>query len=209
MEALRSRIGRELHDDLGQRIAMLTLRVFELQSLTPPDNKALLKGLEELATGVEELAATTNRLSHDLHPGKLQLIGLERTIEALCKEVSTQYGLEIDFRVHAGPQQLPTDIELCILRLTQEALSNVVKHSGSPRAIVSLEWSTDRAKLLVVDQGNGIELGHDEFKGGLGLLTMRERVELLDGEFVIHSGSTGTQVEATVPLRPRALNRTP
>jgi signal transduction histidine kinase len=208
LEEERRRIARELHDDIGQQIALAIIRLEALRAEVPPRRKHLRRQLTELSEALAGIATATSNLSHGLHPARLHHLGLPKALEGLCREISTRHGVEVTFCRDDDCNEFPPDVGLCVYRVAQEALNNVLKHSESPRATVSLTTAEGVVKLLITDYGQGLQLEPDSSKAGLGLFTMRERVELLGGHFVIHSGSTGTQVEATVPLPAVTSNRT-
>jgi signal transduction histidine kinase len=140
-------------------------------------------------------------MSYDLHPSKLRHLGLVSALDGLCQELRRRHKLEIDFTRGEVPPDLPKEISLCLFRIAQECLSNVIKHSGAQKARVELLGNDFQVKLLVSDSGVGFEIDSPGLKKGLGLVGMRERLRLVGGSIAIDSGpSLGTQIEATVPL---------
>jgi signal transduction histidine kinase len=123
-------------------------------------------------------------------------------IKDCCDEFSEYQGLTVEFRHQGFPAALPKDVALCVFRVAQESLHNVVKHSGATEALVVLEKSDDAVKLSVSDQGGGFDPESARVNGGLGLISMRERLRLVGGEIFISSQvSQGTQVNVTIPLK--------
>jgi signal transduction histidine kinase len=132
---------------------------------------------------------------------KLEQLGLVAAVRGLCKELGHNQGLPIDFSHADLPEAIPPDVALCLYRIAQEALRNVVKHSGAASAIVALHVQGSSICLEVRDNGNGFDSAAVTGQGGLGLVSMRERLRLVEGELVIESTrAVGTRLEARVPL---------
>jgi signal transduction histidine kinase len=199
-EVERRRIARELHDDVNQSLALLAMEIDLLagspnQSPTDTPNR-----VRELSTRLKELSSSVHDLSHQLHPSKLVQLGLVVAVRGLCKELSHSHGLDVKFTHYPEPSMIPQDTALCLYRIAQEALQNVVKHSGSRHAAVAL-WETAHAICLrVVDDGIGFDLDAVGSNGGLGLVSMRERLHLVGGEITIDSRPLGgTRIDVCVP----------
>jgi signal transduction histidine kinase len=141
-------------------------------------------------------------LSHQLHPSKLEQLGLVASVRGLCKELTQSHGLPVAFTHDGFPEVIPEDAALCLYRIVQEALRNVLKHSGARHARVELSRSGEMMCLLqVVDDGAGFDPGSIRAREGLGLVSMRERLHLVNGSIVITSRpSGGTRIEVRVPL---------
>ena len=200
-EEERSRIARDLHDDINQRMAFLQIGLDQFKhtslEITPEDRKQLDK-LVEVAS---EISADLHNMSHQLHPGKLDLQGLVAALASFCKELSHQYSLQVVFLHHNVPVHLPKDIELCLFRVSQEALRNVVKHARTSKATVKLSAQAGAIELCVSDFGLGFNAATVAGKGGLGLISMCERLRLVGGLLVIESKpSHGTRICARIPL---------
>jgi PAS domain S-box-containing protein len=200
-ESERRRIARELHDDLNQSLALLSVEM-ELLGQEPPGSPTLLRGrMHELSARIKQLSSSVHNLSHQLHPSNLEQLGLLTAVRSLCKELTESHDLSIDFSHHQVPEVIPGDTALCLYRIVQEALRNVIKHSGAEHADVELSGSAGGICLRIVDNGAGFTPSA-EHKGGLGLVSMRERLRLVGGEIAIESlPSAGTRVEVFVPLR--------
>jgi PAS domain S-box-containing protein len=200
-EEERSRIARELHDDLSQNMALIQIALEELQS-NLPDLSATAKGqLDDIARRVSEVSSDIHHLSHQLHPAKLDTLGLVAALASYCREFSKQHHLQIQFVEHDVPRSLPKNITLCIYRIVQEALWNVVKHSGTREVEIELTGSPVTVDLCVTDSGAGFDPELIQGKGGLGLISMRERLRLVGGELHIESQpSRGTRINAGVPI---------
>ena len=206
-EAERSRIGRELHDDLGQQTALLAWKLKKL-SRTPGLSRARMRaGLMEAEESLQDLAVAIHDLTHQLHPAKLKLLGLVHALEALCRDVSKESGVHVRFESNGIPSDVPERTALCVFRVTQEALQNAAKHSGALEIDVQLSATPSQLALRVSDTGHGFDpLASDA--AGIGLLTMRERVELSEGRLLIEtSPASGTTIEAVLPIAPRVPAR--
>jgi signal transduction histidine kinase len=200
-EAERRRIARELHDDLNQALALLAVEL-DLLGRTPPDSPArTAERARELSARVKELSSAVHDLSHQLHPAKLEQLGLVAAVRGLCKELKQHHGLEVTFAHAAIPEAFPEATALCLYRIVQEALRNVVKHAGTERAAVELSAAPDGIRLRVSDEGTGFDPAAVNGNGGLGLVGMRERLHLVGGEIIIDSRPAGgTRIAIRVPL---------
>ncbi|MBP3957002.1 PAS domain S-box protein [Gemmata sp. G18] len=198
-EAERRRIARELHDDLNQSLALLSIEMELLACVPPTSATQTAQHLREFAARVKDLSSSVHALSHQLHPSKLEHLGLVAALKGLCKELNHAHGLIATFSHDAVPESVPADVALCMYRIAQEALWNVVKHSGTRGATVELRGSANTIRLRVSDDGAGFDLS--AVSAGLGLVSMRERLNLVGGEFVIDSRPAGgTRIEARVPV---------
>ena len=195
-EAERSRIGHELHDDLGQRAALLAVKLEALSRNKRLSATRLRAGVADAERMLHELAVSIHELSHQLHPAKLRLLGLVATLEALCRDT----GARVTFNAVNVPDDVPEQTALCVFRVTQEALQNAVKHSGAEDIHVQLGCTGTHLTLRVSDTGSGFDPSASD-RSGIGLVTMHERVELSGGSLKISAArSTGTTIEATIPL---------
>ena len=201
-EEERARIARELHDDINQQLALVIMRLDSLKQ-TPPASAAMLEHeVSAVRQQITELMSDVQALSHGLHSPRLELLGLEAAATAFCEEVSHRHGVKVDVHVDNIPDALPPEIALCVYRVLQEALQNVVKHSESPDTHVSLEGHTNDIRLTVKDSGAGFDPDHAMRGPGLGLTSMRERVKVVGGQLSIHSTRKGgTMIDAVVPRR--------
>jgi PAS domain S-box-containing protein len=200
-EEASARIARELHDDINQRLALVSVRLDFLRQ-SPPASSAVLE--QEIATASQEITGLTadiQALSHDLHPPRLGLLGLEAAAIGFCEELSHRHGATIAVHIENIPKALPQAISLCLYRVLQEALQNVVKHSTSRHADVSLNGQVNGINLTVKDSGTGFK-PRDAMRGpGLGLASMRERLNVIGGQLSIHSRlGRGTTIHAVAPL---------
>jgi PAS domain S-box-containing protein len=200
----RARIARELHDDLGQRLALLTIQLSELEQASLDLAPSLAEQLETSRRLSEEICAEANLLSHRLHPSRLAHIGLTNALTRLCDEFAQQGSMDIDFR-HDEIPDLPSEITTCLYRVAQEAIRNAEKHSGSRRVRVELAARSDSILLCVSDSGRGFAATSAESGTGLGLVSMAERVRSVGGALSVQSEvNRGTHIEASIPLPPQA-----
>ena len=200
-ERERARISRELHDDISQRLAMLTIELEQLGQKffdSPPD---LLHRVARLRNQSADIATDVQSLSHELHSSKLEYLGITTAMRAFCHEFSDQQNVEVVFAHDEIPRTLPQDISLCLFRVSQEALQNAVKHSGVRHFDVELRCVSDAIQLTVRDSGSGFDPEGASKTQGLGLVSMAERVKLVGGRLLIDSQPhRGTTIHAKVPL---------
>jgi len=195
-EQERTRIGRELHDDINQKLAMLSLGLQQLRK-NPSD---VHSGLQELRAEVDDISSDVQALSHELHSSKLEYLGVVNGIKSWCQEFAQRQGIEIDFRSEVT-SVLPFEVGVSLLRVLQEALHNAVKHSGVKHVEVQIMQHSREIHLTVADSGKGFDIESVMQGKGLGLISMRERVRLLHGTFAIKSRPMGgTAIDVRVPL---------
>jgi PAS domain S-box-containing protein len=198
-EQERSRIGRELHDDINQRLALLAVELEQLEQ--SGSTKDLRYKLQESKARVMDIAAGVEALSHQLHSSKLEYLGLAAAAKSLCRELSEAHHVRIDFTQNSVPRNLPEEVALCLFRVLQEALQNAVKYSGGSRFEVDLCGTAANMRLIVRDFGRGFDPDEAMKTKGLGLVSMRERVNLVNGTIEIQSKETvGTEITVSVPL---------
>lgn len=195
------RIARELHDDLGQGLALLTVELDLLRHKPPGGVSQLTERLQALLSRVKHLSSSVHDLSRQLHPSKLEQLGLVAAIGSLCRELAESHRVKIEFTHDPLPAALSADVAVCLYRVAQAALSNAIKHSGAQQVEVELSAAADAVSLRIVDRGRGFE--PRRVRGaGLGLVSMRERVLHLGGGITIDSQpSRGTRVHVRVPIR--------
>jgi len=199
-EKERARLARELHDDLSQSIALLAIQLGMLQT-NASDIGHVKDQLGQLVSDTQRLSKDVHRISHQLHPSKLVDLGLEAALRGFCREFSAAHGLRIDLVADGLPTDLSQDISLCLYRIAQESLQNVLKHSGASLAEVSLGSGAAEVRLSVCDNGNGFDLAAAKAKGGLGLVSIGERLQRLRGKVdIITAVGEGTKVEITIPI---------
>jgi PAS domain S-box-containing protein len=198
----RTRLARELHDDLSQSLALLSVDLDLFGQQQPQEMGDSARGrIEELAIQVRNLSSEVHRLSHELHPAKLEQLGLTAALRSFCKDVAAAHKIAVEFEARDVPRAMPDAVALCLYRIAQEAVQNVVKHSGATHAQVELVGSTNAIKLTISDDGTGFDLEKIRGNGSLGLVSMRERVRVVHGQLSLDSTKgQGTRVEAQVPV---------
>jgi len=200
-EEERTWIARELHDDIGQRIALLAI---ELGRLDLHATGSVLDGHEYLQHArqrASDLGKDIQALSHRLHSSKLEYLGLVTAAKSFCHELSEQRNVRIEFKHSDIPATIPKEISLCLFRVLQEALQNAINHSAEQNFTVEVHGTKEEISLTVSDSGIGFNWQDAMNRRGLGLISMRERLRLVNGELSIQSASgRGTIVLARVPL---------
>jgi len=195
----RKRIARDLHDDFSQRLALHCVDL-DLQRQSLPVGSDMSRELERLLSDAETLTREVRQIAHDLHHPQLAL-GLQQGIASFCREFSEQYGIAAELLNDGNLEQIPAAVSIVLFRVLQEALSNVAKHSGSDRVAVSVSVGDDQARMCVTDRGRGFETKGVQSDGGLGLISMRERLRLVRGTMrVTSSPGRGAEIEAVVPI---------
>ena len=201
-EQERARIGRELHDDINQRLAMLAIEVEHLQE----NPSEVQNRLPEVRTQITEISNDVQALSHELHSSKLEYLGVVAGMKSWCEEFGERQKMEVDFRSEVR-SALPFDIGLSLFRVLQEALHNAVKHSRVKRVEVEVVESSNEVHLIVSDSGTGFDIEAALQGRGLGLTSMQERVRLVNGSITIKSKPMGgTTIHVCVPLMSQHLS---
>jgi PAS domain S-box-containing protein len=201
-EQERGRLAAELHDDLNQRMALLRIGLGQFEQDVPGLSFRAREQLQSIAEVATKVSSSLHNLSQQLYPSKLDILGLVASLAALCRELSDQHNLHIQFVNHAAPRQVPKDVTLCLFRIAQEALQNVLKHSGATAAKVELSGHGDRIELCVSDSGAGFSPESPKGTSGLGLVSMQERVQLVGGQLSVESESLhGTRIRVRIPRR--------
>jgi len=194
-EAERARIARELHDDINQQLTLLSIDLDRIRSGQLQADTA--KRLSGALQTTHDVAASVRELSHRLHPSRLQLIGLVAGLDSLRRDLSPPQ-LPIAFCHRDVPPAIDPEIALCLFRVAQEALANAVKHSEAHLVSVELAGEPSGLRLTVTDDGKGFDVNGLDM--GLGLISMRERVESVGGVLVIDAApASGTLLQVTVP----------
>jgi two-component system, NarL family, sensor kinase len=200
-EEERRRVALELHDNLNQKIALLSIELDKLVHKIPGwrgDLRACVRGLW---AKTQEISSEIHQLSYQLHPSKLDHLDLTTAVKSLCDELAEHHEITIQFQHQGFPAVLPQAVTLCLFRIVQESLNNVIKHSGSQEARVVLERTKRSVRLSVSDNGCGFDSETARMKNGLGFISMGERLRLVGGEISIHSQpSRGAQIDVWVPL---------
>ena len=201
-EEERRRIARELHDDIGQQMAILCINLETLKADLPSTDGNARHRVDEVIQSASDLVTDLHLLSHRLHSSKLQYLGIEAASASFCRELSEQQQVRIDYQASGNLSVLSSEVSLCFFRILQEALQNAVKHSGGREFEVRLEGTAEDVTLTVRDFGKGFDLNVATRGEGLGLVSMRERLKSVNGHLSIESKpGHGTTVMARAPLR--------
>jgi PAS domain S-box-containing protein len=201
-EQERKRISRELHDDLNQKIACLAFDADSLRMMPFSSEDKIREQLFSLRVRIVELSQDVREISHRLHPSILDDLGLTAALEELAQEFSARERLNVAFTHEAVPPAIPTEVAACLYRIAQEAIHNVLKHARADCVRMSLRGDSRGIHLSIHDTGVGFDAEAELRRPGLGIVSMKERVLLVHGEFSIHSQpGQGTEVRVFVPLR--------
>jgi PAS domain S-box-containing protein len=203
-EQERRRIARELHDDFSQRLALVSMKITNLagrdRSLTSGELNA---DLEDVRESISSVAEDLHGLSRQLHPARLELLGLVRALKAQCSEFERTRGIKTVFEASASNEDASPQAATCLYRVLQESLMNVAKHSGSERAYVTLSREGEQLEMRVRDLGKGF-VSAEEGVSGIGLTNMDERVRLLNGQLLVNSvPGKGTEIVLRIPAMAR------
>jgi signal transduction histidine kinase len=200
-EEERKRIGRDLHDDINQQLAILAIDLEELEQNLPESALETLPKLNDFKERVMGISSEVQSISRQLHLPQLRYVGVVAAMRTFCRELAEKQKVEVDFKHANVPNRVPDEISLCLFRVLQEALHNAAKHSQVRRFEVFLGCSADQLHLTITDRGTGFDPQTAVNNGGLGLVSMRERVRLANGTFAIHSRpQSGTAIRVSVPV---------
>jgi signal transduction histidine kinase len=195
----RKYIARELHDDISQQVTALTIDLANLKRQLPGTADALQDFVAHLQGGAATLSERVHDLSHDLHSTTLEHAGLAATIKGYCDELGKRESIAVNVAIHQELGPVAPDAALSLYRAAQEAIRNAAKHSGAPRIDVTLTASDEYIELRVADGGRGFDQTPAAAVGGLGLVSMEERMKLIGGTLQIETQSgAGTTVTARV-----------
>jgi len=201
-EQERTRVARELHDNINQHIAILAIELEQLEQNGLESLDEARNHIRAVKKRMVELGSEVQAISHRLYSSKLEYLGMIAAASSFCKELSEQQHVEIAFSHYGIPPGVPREVSLCLFRVLQEALNNAVKHSGVLRFKVELFKAAEQIHLTVSDAGVGFDPEMAITSKGLGLISMQERVYLQKGDFTIDSQpDRGTTIHARVPLR--------
>jgi two-component system NarL family sensor kinase len=199
-EEERSRIARDLHDDIGQRLALLTIDLEQMKLASQQDGLAFASELETLVRTAGEITSDVHNVSRRLHPSQVELLGLAPALNNFCREFANRNSMRIQFTSACLTCKVPEEASLCLFRVAQEAIRNVHKHSGCREALVELDEISGSLRLRISDRGSGFDPTAAETSQGLGLLSMEERLRSMGGELFVHSRpGGGTCIEASIP----------
>jgi PAS domain S-box-containing protein len=200
-EEERARIARELHDDFSQRLALLGIGLGQVWKKLPASDVEERASILDLLRATREISSDLHSLSHQLHSSKLEHVGLVPALHGLCKEISEKYKIEVHFMECEIRSEIPKDVALCLFRVAQEALGNVVKHSRAKGAKVEVVANAEVFYLRISDAGRGFDPDKPDPRAGIGLIGMSERLRLVGGTLQVRSEpGRGTEISAKVPL---------
>jgi len=200
-EQERHRIASDLHEDIGQRLTLLTIETEQLETDAANPMVDVPGRMASVRKQTLEILADVKFLAHELHSPRLQYLGVAAVMSSFCKEFGERKRVEIDFRSEGLPSFVPPDVALCLFRVLQEALHNAGKHSGVRQFEVQLSGTSNEIHLTVSDCGVGFSLATARTGRGLGLNRMQERLKLVKGSLSIDSQpKRGTTIHARVPF---------
>src|SRR5262249_49616744 len=200
-EQERRHIARELHDDISQKLAMLSIELRQLTGILPDSQSDLRKRIESLLNTTSKVTDDVHALSRRLYSAKLEALGLIPTMRGFCRELAEQRGVTIDFTYSGIPDTVTHPVSLCLFRVLQEALNNAVKHSGTLDFEARLEKVGNDLQLTIRDRGIGFDPDVAMYKKGIGLISMKERVSLVKGTVsIVSKPEKGTLITARCPL---------
>jgi signal transduction histidine kinase len=198
-EEERRRISRQLHDDFSQRLALLALDTSSVV-LAPPPSDQIKETLGNIHTRIVELSEDVRRIAHQLHPSILEDLGLAAALREVCEEFSAREGIEATLEQGLMPEALPIEVASCLYWVAREALHNVSKHAHASHVRLVLNGTGAGAEIRILDDGAGFDFEAGR-RQGLGIISMKERVRIVQGEFSLHSQpGQGTEVRAFVPM---------
>jgi len=203
-EEERRRISRELHDDIGQRISLLACELdLELQGdAAAQERDAAL--LPRVRKELNAVASDIHELSHELHSASLQCCGLKVALKDLCWKYAHNHQIQIELHAETLDPKLPSDVSLCLFRVAQEAMANALKHSQTKKVCVTATQDSARVSLSVRDFGVGFDSAAQS--GGIGLISMRERLRICGGMLRVKSATDqGTEITAEVAVPARSF----
>jgi signal transduction histidine kinase len=207
-EEERARLARELHDGAGQTLTSLLVRLKTLEE-TNPDRQSCR--VNDLCEAVSETIEQMREISHRLRPAVLEELGLEVALQTMIQDMASEAGLQADCHLNLDGRRLPFEIETTLYRIAQESMTNVVRHANAQQVLVELVTLPYAVALRVEDDGRGFELealrnSKDGYKHHLGLVSIQERVEMLDGSVKIYSSpGHGTSMQARIPVEWEAV----
>lgn len=199
----RRRLARELHDDLSQKQALVEMDIERLEQQLPCDPAVVRDRLQALRGQVGALSNDLRRIAHQLHPSMLDDLGLPFALKAMAQEFAKRESRVVRFSARHIPESIRAEVAGCLYRITQEALHNVSKHAGAAQVNISLTGAEGALHLVVKDRGKGFDIEATRHRGGMGILSMGERVRLVQGTLAMKSRpGKGVTVSVRVPLLP-------
>jgi len=200
-EEERRRIARDLHDDINQRLAILAVELHQLIDSPPNSPMELASQLTDIRERLIEISTGVQSISYHLHSPQLEYLGIVAAMKGFCKEFAARHAAEVDFKNDDIPSSIAREVSLCLFRVLQEGLHNAAQHSKVKYFEVKLGCSANQIELIVSDRGAGFDVEDAMRQGGLGLISMRERVRLVRGRIVVDSKPmSGTRIHVQVPI---------
>jgi signal transduction histidine kinase len=200
-EQERARLSRELHDDIAQRLALLSADLGILQQRLTNASVEIREHVERLSTETATIGSDLNQIACGLHPAGLERLGLQTSIRHYCARLADLRRITVDLELGEIPAVLDMNAALCVYRIVQEALQNIVKHSGASHATISLTTVRGDLVLRIVDRGVGFNPQAMRATAGLGLISMRERARFIHAQLHVSSKpGDGTSIEVHVPI---------
>ena len=198
----RKRISQDLHDDLGQRLALLQMEIERLEQRASEETRTRLAlEFQSLIDHVTEMSEELRRISHGLHPAVLEDLGLEVALRQLADDFEDLHSIRTRLSVRGVSVRVPNHVALGLYRITQEALTNVARHADSPSVDITLAGAPDSLTLFIRDSGRGFNPDAPRERSGLGLISMRQRAELIGGALELKSEpGQGTQIVVCAPI---------
>ena len=206
-EEERALVAQELHNciDRAFLVSLNLERVCKDSELLPATNQQLA----DARRGIEDIVMEIQELSNRLYSSKLEYLGLRVAAAALCRDISDKHKVVIHFVSDELPKEIPSDVSLCLFRVLQGALQNVLSHTGSPILDVSLRGGPNEVQLTIRHSGSGLDVEDVTNTRIIDIPILKERVTLVGGEFSVESeGGRGTKIEARVPLRAELIPET-
>jgi signal transduction histidine kinase len=201
-ETARSQIARELHDDVCQRLVAISMTVNSLKRSLATRDKRTKHSLSQLEASVLDTVDSVRRLSHDLHPASLRLVGLVAGLKGHCLEVERRHDVEITVQTRGDFADMTPEVSVCLFRIVQESLRNGITHGGARRLAVSVAARDGLVDMTVADDGRGFDLAAVQRSGsGLGLVSIEERAHVVGGRAqIITEPQRGTTIYVRVPV---------
>lgn len=195
----RRRLARELHDDISQRLAALSMDADDAMRNMEADRALARKKLEQIFQRTGQLSEDVRALSHGLHPSIIEDLGLAAALRMLTNEFGEREDMITSFFPHEVPEEIPVEISTGLYRIAQEALRNIAKHAGKSHVKVMLSGKPGGLELQIADSGRGFDM--KRHRSGLGLISIEERARLIHGTAVVESAlREGTKVRVNIPL---------
>lgn len=199
-EEERKRVAREIHDGPAQSMANLVLRTEVVQQILKEDKDQAINELDDLKDIVRSSVKDIRKIIYDLRPMSLDDLGLVPTLRKYIDDFTTETGIMVELMIRGEERTLPSSYEITIFRLVQEALTNMRKHSDANSGRVQIEFTRNDIKILIIDDGRGFDQ-NDDFENSYGIISMKERCKLLQGDFKISSEpGKGTRISIVLPL---------